>query len=71
MFFSAIATAADICWTLPPCRYTSAAAAMADAVPISAWQPASAPDIEARDAITMPKPAAIYSAAISSSRGVS
>lgn len=35
-FFSAMATAFAICASLPPCRKTSAAAAMADALPISA-----------------------------------
>lgn len=40
----------------------SAAAAMALAVPISAWQPPSAPATLARNAVTWPNPAAIYSA---------
>ena len=36
MFFSAIASACAICCGLPPCRYTSAAADIAAAEPISA-----------------------------------
>ena len=47
-FFSAMATAWPICWPSPPRRATSAPAAMADAVPISAWQPPDAPAMHAR-----------------------
>ena len=49
----------------------SAAAAMALAVPISAWQPPSAPATLARSAVTWPNPAAIYSACRIVSSGTS
>ena len=65
-FLSAIATAWPICSFVPPRSDTSAPAAMADAVPISAWQPPAAPEMLARYAITAPMPEATYSASSSS-----
>ena len=47
-FFSAIATAWPICSGPPPRRSTRAPAAMAAAVPTSAWQPPEAPEMDAR-----------------------
>ena len=47
-FFNAIATAWHSCSDVPPRRHTRAPAAMADALPISAWHPPAAPEIQAR-----------------------
>ena len=47
-FFSAIATAWPICSGPPPRRSTRAPAAMAAAVPTSAWRPPEAPEMDAR-----------------------
>ena len=47
-FFRAMATAWPICSGVPPRRSTRAPAAMAAAVPTSAWQPPEAPEMDAR-----------------------
>ena len=59
---SAIASASAHCSAVPPCRSTSAAAAMPLAAPTSAWHPPSAPARVARAAMIWPNPAETYSA---------
>ena len=56
-FCSANPAAYIICPAVPLCKKTSVPAAIADAAPISAWQPPSAPEIDARFAIICPIPA--------------
>ncbi len=53
-FFSASAKASAICAFVPPKRSTAATAAIAVAVPHSAWQPPTAPAIDAFSATTLP-----------------
>ena len=57
MLDSAMAQAWAICTAVPPMRWVMAAAAMPEAEPTSAWHPPSAPEMEARAAMTCPKPA--------------
>ena len=68
-FFSAIAHAWALMSGVPPAISTSAAAAMAAALPHSAWQPPSAPAMDARNAITMPNAPAVNSALTALSSG--
>ena len=59
MFFRAMATA-SLAWAgVPPASSTMAAAAMAAALPHSAWQPPWAPATQALVAITMPTALAV------------
>ena len=62
-FLSAIAAACSACAGLPPESSTSAAAAMAAPVPVSAWQPPSAPLMLAPQAMSMPTAPAVRSPA--------
>ena len=55
----AMAQASAHCPGEPPISSARAAAAMAEALPHSAWQPPSAPAMVARWAITMPKAPAV------------
>ena len=61
VFFSASAAASAHCWGEPPITSVSAAAAMAAAVPHSAWQPPAAPEMVALVATTPPMPEAVSS----------
>ena len=58
-FWIADATAQDACAGVPPASSTIAAAAIAAAEPVSAWQPPSAPATDARFSITSPTAAAV------------
>ena len=54
MFLRAMAAAVNTCSGVPPLISTSAPAAMAAALPVSAWHPPDAPDMLAFRAITVP-----------------
>ena len=69
MFFKVMATAWAACRGLPPASSTMAAAAMAAALPHSAWQPPWAPATLALAVMTMPTALAVNSA-ITQSRSV-